>query len=482
MDSHVEYHCSASLAVLRHCRDPYIGLEGRRGTSKTRGILSELLLRLLEYPGCRILLAMENRSSLSERVLTTFEEQVLPAFKMKTPGGQSREGRTTYDMPNGSQFIPIGLKETVAGQAVGGSLEATFAYVAEATLCTRKQVTDLLPSLRYLKDKSRPTLPEWSQILVDFNPVDPGNWVNRWMEPAPDILRRIETREDYARLQRHNWTCAAKPLRHPKRVITTHQDNPGYWDQAAWEYTPLGRQYVTQILETLTGFQRARWLDGRWVAAEGGVFPEFTAENNVVPAFKVPAHWPVWRCIDPGYNHPCGVSWHTLSPNGTMYCIAEIKVRETGMDVLLEMIRGKGLGITRGFLDPYGANQRWQVSGGKTFQTILRERGISDDFWPAAQLRELEASVEDHRQAVKAGRYKVFDTCPEMIAEHQSWRYKTVRDGELPLGDDAFEDRNNDLIDGVLGLERTHPKFTLPVTAWTAPPQETAAAKPQVAA
>ena len=220
---------------------------------------------------------------------------------------------------------------------------------------------------------------------------------------------------------------------------------------------------------------------GRWIAAEGSVFPEFTERNNVLPAFAVPADWPMWMCIDPGYDHPCGVTWNTISPNGRTYTVDEIKLRETSIERIVELIRRRQRGCDAIYLDPHGANQRTQVAAGVTFAQQMATHGFRCQFWPVVQGRELEASVEFHRQRIAAGMYKVFDTCVETIAEHQSWMYKRVRGGEVPIGDDAYEDRNQDCLDGILGWERTGPRFPPPAPAvprWL-PPRQAASTIPK---
>lgn len=465
-----------SLAVLRYLRDPYIIFEGKRGTSKTNAILSELVVRSVQYPGCRILLCMETRATLSERILTTFEEQVLPRFGLKVPGNQSREGRTVYDMPNGSQFIPIGLREGGVGQ----SLEASFGYVAEATLCTKQEVTDLLPSLRYLRSPERLQLPDFPQLILDCNPADPENWLNKWAEPAPKGLSAVKTREDYDRLQEYNWTRARHPLRHPKRIITVHQDNPGYWDMEKWDYTPLGKTYVETVLETLTGFQRKRWLDGEWVAAEGSVFPEF-GDANIVAPFRVPAEWPVYGAIDPGYDHPCGVVWVAQAPNGRLYVVSEIKQKGLSIPTVAKMIEQVGLRVSQWYLDPrdgFKATQQSPVS--YAYQIGLL--GIDCAPWLPASREVHDASVAHHRTCIGNGMFKVFATCRETIGEHHAWKYKRKASGEQMTGDDQYSDFSNDLLDGIMGLERTIPPYPeeAPITAPFPRPVRAVGFKPQV--
>lgn len=448
---------------LRKLRCAYVGVEGPRGTAKTNAILDELMRRSLEYPGCRIVLARADRTDLSRTVLETLERQVFPRFNMTTPGNQSRANREVYDMPNGSQFIPLGLREMAKIQ----SFEATFAYVNEATECDKVQIQGLRATLRHLYNKIRyPKLPTWNQIIFDVNPVNPQHWTNKFMEDVDERLRYCDprypgkmTHEDYAELQKHNW----KPLENhqrAKRIITKHMDNPGYWDFKKWDWTDAGRGYVAGTLSDYSGYLRERWLNGLWVAAEGSVFPEFDSRRNVVADFAIPEDWPVWMSVDPGYDHPCGVTWNAVAPNGTEYTIAEIKRRRTGIKDLVELIKARDIGIIRGYCDPAGKQKR-QEANGVSFISQFDDLGIRLNPWPYASKELHDASVQAHRQKIVDGSYKVFASCVDTIAEHQSWSFRRNRNNEEIKGDDQYEDANNDLIDGIMGWERTQPVFSV---------------------
>lgn len=448
-----------SFAPLRHLRNLYVGIEGVRGSGKTRSILTELMCRALEYPGCRIILARHDRTDLTKTVLETLEKQVFPLFGMATPGNQSAESRSVYDLPNGSQLIPMGLRELTKVQ----SFEATFAYVNEAGECAQRQITELAATLRWLKTPERPSLPDWNQLIFDINPIYPGAWPNKLMEDADDSLRAClsngaQTREQYAAMQAHNWKPFDRRRSKAKRLITKHMDNPGYWDFEKWDWTPIGRTYVEETLGSYTGYLRDRWLKGLWVAAEGSVFPEFDKKKNVVKDFVIPESWPVVLCADPGYDHPCGISWNALAPNGTSYTIADIKVRQTGLDRLVELIDAKRIGVIKELCDPAG-KQRTQGADGKSFRDQMAIRGHRMTPWKFAAEEDHDTSVQAHRQAIVDGKYKIFESCVDTIAEHESWSFKRLRGGEMPTGDDQYQDENNDLIDGILGYEREKIEF-----------------------
>ena len=78
------------------------------------------------------------------------------------------------------------------------------------------------------------------------------------------------------------------------RLVSVHQDNPGYWEwwdassRTGWRWTPAGEDML-RGLQSMTGHRRARMLEGRWVAAEGSVYPEFSEDKHVVTPFEVPS-------------------------------------------------------------------------------------------------------------------------------------------------------------------------------------------------
>jgi hypothetical protein len=277
-----------SLAALTQFRYPTIFVEGPRGTSKSRGILTVLLRRLFKYPGARLIIGRQFRSDLTKTILATLEEEVFPAFGLSVPGGAHRENRSEYRLANGSLIFPIGIDQGVGALSLG----ATFAYLAEITEKGMREetVTDIAGALRWMRSPEHPELPDYTQMILDGNPVAPDHFANRMAVDCPPSIREVRTREDYERLQAYNYAEIPDPIRRWKRIVTKHQDNPGYWDHDAWGYWPLGRNYITLQLEGLKGFKRSRWLDGLWKAAEGAVYPEFNDVQRDAQAGRPALH------------------------------------------------------------------------------------------------------------------------------------------------------------------------------------------------
>lgn len=421
-------------------REPFVLFEGPRGTGKTRAILTALMCRALSMPKSRWLIARSTRTRLTDTVLATLEEQVFPAFGIPVPGGAGRNNRHDYVLPNGSVFLAQGLDDPQRTQ----SAEFAGMYVAEAVeLPLIEQVTALAGSMR----QHVPGLP-FHQCIVDCNPGPPAHWLNQTAEEVPKNWRRVTEPAHWHRLLEHAKRPA--PAGRWKRVITRHADNPHFFDVRRWEWTAAGRAYL-ETLGYLTGHLKRRWLDGEWVSAEGTVFPEFDEDKHVCPPFKIPDHWPIYVGWDPGYDHPTAILWLAISDNETVYVFDEIY--EGGKSVAEHCkavhARNAERTVLRYYGDPQHAFSKTAQSP-KSIASQAKECGIAMSQWPRST--DKEAMVNRVRQRLIDGKLKVLSTCRNTIAEFQTWAYKRTAKGELPPGDDAYEDANNHAMDVICGL------------------------------
>jgi hypothetical protein len=445
-----------ALPRFRHY--PKLLIEGPRGTAKSRSILGYFLALLFEFPGSRLLLCRRYRAELTKTILTTLEDEVFPAFGVPVPGGPHRSGRSEYRLDNGSTIWPAGIDDGMGVLSMG----ITYAYAAEVIEMEEETVTDISGGLRWLRSPERPTLPEHAQLIMDTNPGAPSHWANQRAEPVDNRLRFVRTPEDYINLQRHNYAPAKDPVKRWKRIVTRHQDNPGYWDHRAWDFTPLGRTYVTQQLEGLTGHKRERWLNGLWKSAEGAVFPGFDENAHAIRPFNVPEEWPIYQFYDPGFDHPTGISWVTIAPNRRHYVIDEMKESGKSLAEWSSLIRrreedrGWKYRIAGRFADPHGAYNRTPGGDECVAEQMRVSHGLTFARWPGSRGQK-EAMVEKMRDALARpladGRpaLMIFNNCTATINEFQSWRYKRDHNNQPRQGDDQYEDANNDILDGLLG-------------------------------
>lgn len=182
------------------------------------------------------------------------------------------------------------------------------------------------------------------------------------------------------------------------------------------------------------------WLYGDWDVYEGMFFETFTNDpehyhdekwTHVIEPFRIPAHWPIYRSMDWGYNAPFSVGYYTYN-DGVLYRIAEIYgvqhadgeaipnkgVKWAPAKVFAYMqaferehplLKGKTI---QGVADP----SMWDAQKGESIAETAEKYGIFFEpgdnkripGWMQCQYRLM---FDDNGEA----RFKVFNTCREFI-------------------------------------------------------------------
>jgi hypothetical protein len=382
-----------------------------------------------------------------------------------------RHNRMGYTYPNKSVMVPRGLDRPEGMY----STQWDVVYLAEAIESSRdawekfgramrhraiplgaqgwlrpgeRQLTDLFGNPRFFR-----------QRIADTNPGNPTHWLNETATPADDSLRLIQSKEQYAALQRWNNRAIVPKTLH--RLISCHKDNPAYWDLARWGWTADGYDYVQEELDSMTGHRRYRLRDGLWVAAEGSVFPEFSLRAHVVDSFDIRKYpdWALYVGWDPGFDHPTAILWFAVAPDGDIYIVDEIF--EGGRTVAEHCAevhkRNAGRTVRRYYGDPQEFFS--SRSQGTSCAKQALKCGLRFQRWPATGGRE-EAMVDAVRDLVKntlrgtpgVQHVYVMRHCVNTIREFQSWSYARTRAGDLPRGKDRFEDRDNHTMDVIKGV------------------------------
>lgn len=416
-------------------------LEGRAGTGKTMGILAYLVQAAFMWPRSRILLCRATRTALTQSVLPTLEEEILGLGHPAVVGGPTRAYRESYQL--GQSELVLGSLDTPDERLFSTNWD--LIYVAEA-IETSLDSWELFG--RAQRPRSSPDGAPWKQRIADCNPGPPSHWLNeRATEVSPEI-RRVKTAEEYDRLQAFNGGAQGGRMR---RLISVHQDNPQYWDWAAWDWTDDGRVMLEGLM-SMSGHRRRRMLEGEWVAAEGSVFPEFDVDRHVMPAFAVPSSWPVTVWLDPGYDHPCAILWIAVGPAGRAYVVHESYRSGKGVPEHAQEIQRvnakMGWSPRAYYADPQHAFSHTAQSPLSISQQF-RKCGIT--FWPWPRSSNKQGMVEAVRRRLVDASLVVFAECRHTIAEFQSWSYKRTMKGEVPTGDDAYEDKNNHAMDAICG-------------------------------
>lgn len=276
------YQAQGAALDLWRCRDEEIVMEGPAGTGKTRAVLEKIVFCMMKYAGSRALIVRQTRESMTESVLVTLEEDVLPQGSPVLIGPK-RRFRGVYSFPNGSQLVVGGMDKPTKIM----STEYDVVGVFEATELSEESFENLTTRLRNY------VIP-YQQIIADCNPDIPQHWLNR-------------------RPKKTGMT----------RILSRHTDNPVLFDVKSNDWTDKGRQYLKK-LDRLSGARRERLLKGIWAAQEGLVYENYDARIHEITRFDIPSAWRRIRVIDFGYNDPFVCQWWAINPEGDMFRYGEI--------------------------------------------------------------------------------------------------------------------------------------------------------------
>lgn len=252
---------------------PVLLASGPAGTGKTFGILLFLHRLSLCNPGLRILIGRETRAALTESVLVTYEQEVLPTSGHEwMASGVQRRVRQLYRYPNGTEWVLAGLDNP--GKALSTAWDAAF--INEATGTSEASVETLASRLARPGRDIRLGL-----LLLDCNPADPLHW--------------LKVAADAGRIA--HWP-------------TTHEANPAMFDGREW--TVEGKRYLDRLDRYLTGTQYQRLRLGLWAAGEGAWFAAYDDSKDVSKeAAYHPDRGKVHLAIDCNGKH-IGAVWFQL--------------------------------------------------------------------------------------------------------------------------------------------------------------------------
>jgi hypothetical protein len=450
-----EYVGRGNIAKLFRCNAPEVLVEGPGNTGKSRGALEKINWACETYQRCRVALCRFTRKSMTDSTLRTLEERVLWPGHPAMVGEAKRANRHHYVYPGTNAEIalfgldnPEGLYSTEWDIVLVD--EATQKEIVEDTwekfgramrnrAIPKSAVTGgpmpIGPDGEWLHAQAVEVDAEtgiespafWTQRIACANPTHPGNWLNRRPHKAGSRMVRIKTR---------------------------HTDNPSI---TAGELVDL---------RSMTGHRRARLYEGRWVAAEGGVYQEFDRDKHVLPApFKIPPDWPIFTGYDPGFDHPTAWLWFAVGPNGTMYVIGEHYINRLGIEDHAKSVKEREQRMNWSprirYADPQYAFSMTahQMNRNESIATQWQKLGIRLTPWPRTVNEE--AMVNAVRRRLLDGSLKVFPECEHTIDEFESWSYarQVSKPDEAPPGEDKFEDKNNHAMDVIRGIVAANPTF-----------------------
>ncbi|MGK2955539.1 MAG: phage terminase large subunit [Solirubrobacterales bacterium] len=217
---------------------PTILIDGPAGTGKSRGV-AEMIYRVVSQRACRVVFVRSTRHSLTQSTLATWEQEVVHPDDPMLQGAR-RSHRQSYVTATGAEIIPLGIRDDPDSTR---SLQADLVWVEEATQLTSHEWQILY---RILRTRDDPNQLPFKLLIGTTNPDGPGHHL-------------------YRRFMRGEIT----------RWQSKHKDNPVLTE------ADIAR------LRTLRGVLFDRLAEGRWVAAEGAVLPNFDASVHMIELPRV---------------------------------------------------------------------------------------------------------------------------------------------------------------------------------------------------
>lgn len=294
----------------------------------------------------RFLVCRQTRAALTESVLVTYEQEILPLDGMEEiAAGCSRKVRTNYVYPSGSEIVLGGMDNPsrIASTAWDG------VFVNEA-IELEEDGWETIGSRLNRPGRRR----GFGFLIGDTNPGDPSHWLKKRCDENRTAL----------------WQ-------------TDHEANPGMFDGRNW--TEAGQTYLDS-LGRLRGTRRKRLLEGIWAAGEGQWFETF-GEQHVTRRAAYDPSLAVHLAIDSGVH--TGAVWLQIreTPDGPVVHVAadfysfHKPAYDNAKAIIAKSIQMGMKRLERIVTDPAGKNA--SAVGESTVISEYNRAGLYPDFWPS---------------------------------------------------------------------------------------------------
>jgi phage terminase large subunit len=347
-------------------------LTGAAGGGKSRIAAEKLHGFCLRYPNAMAMVLRKERSTLTNSTLPMLEREVIGA----DPRVKHFPSRHRYEYTNGSTLVYGGMADDEQRENVR-SMSLDIVWMEEATRFNEPDFNELLARMRG-------NAANWRQIVLTTNPDAPSHWIKR---------RLIDN------LEAHVYMSAAA-------------DNP---------HNP--EQYHA-ALESMTGIQRQRLLEGRWTQAEGVIYDNWALENIAPDADYHPDYGAIYWGMDDGYvygggpgtqsYHPRVVLMAQITPVGGLNVFAEYYRTLELAETTITNVRAMGYpdpDIV--YVDSSAAELRGRLSG-VGLMNVGATHVVSEGI---KTLRRMICDGNGQRL------FRVHPRCANLIRELQTYRY-----------------------------------------------------------
>jgi hypothetical protein len=251
---------------------------------------------LLAYPGATALVVRKTRSSMYNSTIVFIKKEVMAAYlRKKIITHNKSEYRFEYE--NGSILIYGGMKDDQQKEAIrsiGQTGGIDICWMEEATQFDETDFNEILPRMRG-------SAASWRQIIMTTNPHAPTHWIYQ-------------------------------------NFIIKSDDGVDVFYSSAIDNTHNPADYKDK-LNRLTGVERDRLRDGKWVEAGGIVFDQWKdrvdasgrGDSNVTKKAEFEAGaGPVFWWVDDGYSGELDIDSGFFRPKSHPRTFLLVQLKQDG--------------------------------------------------------------------------------------------------------------------------------------------------------
>lgn len=279
-------------------------LTGAAGGGKSRIAAEKFHAYLLKYPGATGVVGRKDKTAAHRSVVPFLQYTV----QGETPWGEYKAGEGLFQYTNGSQAYVVGVRDEGQREnlrSIGRDGSFDIAWFEEANKLTLMDHQEISARLRGTHGAFR-------QIIYSTNPDHPEHWIKKLL---------IDGKQAHVYYSRP-------------------EDNPA---------NPL--DYI-EALQNLTGVYRERMWEGKWVQAEGAIYPEYNSSIHLLDRRIITPHDGRYIVtVDFGYTNPFSATLWKISPEGVMFQVKQIyrtqRLVEDHAPLIKAMILGCGIPIPR---------------------------------------------------------------------------------------------------------------------------------------
>lgn len=370
-------------------------LDGGARSTKTVLICIWLIKEAAKYAGSHILMARKNRNAAEHSIW----QDTLKPLCLNRRGFRITDSTMEVNLSNGSFIRVDGLDDQDRVDKILGT-EYAHIFFNEAT-----QIS-------------------WQTVQIVLS---------RLAQPVKGLENRKALFDCNPKSQRH-WLYKAGIL-HINPDDATPLSDASTWGRE--HFTPYDNPYLPQdalkTLESLTGTQRRRLLDGAWCESSGAVYNEFSEDIHVWKK-PLPSGWQNWtlvRGIDFGYTNPFVCLCGLIDPDGRLWIFREYYVRQ-------QTVRSHAAAIKK--IEPE-RHVSWTISDHDAEdRATLHECGIITQ----AARKDIERGIKAVKERLKVQgdgmpRLIICEGCQETISEFYDYAWDAPKEGrnskEEPIKD-----------------------------------------------